>query len=259
MKTRLNRRALLEEAKRAGLSRACVDVMLAIRRYELMPDGARPTIATIARDASVATRTASACVAKLESAGWVEVARKHREPSRYVSRLSLIVDHDQTARKKIMPSVISSLSPILDPITEADSLSPLKEETEGISLRALREQAQSASPAGTPPPLTLRQPAEPQRPAFVSIADQIEQLRRTRPAKAEPPAVIQAVAPVPEPAQNAERSAVSERSEPVEPAAVESVRDRWMRAMRGQHTGEDARGGAQDAPGRTETGQDDRR
>ena len=258
MKTRLNRRALLEEAKRAGLSRACVDVMLAIRRYELMPDGARPTIATIARDASVATRTASACVAKLESAGWVEVARKHREPSRYVSRLSLIVDHDQTARKKIMPSVISSLGPILDPITEADSLSPLKEETEGISLRALREQAQSASPAGTPPPLTLRQPAEPQRPAFVSIADQIEQLRRTRPAKAEPVAV-QAVAPVPEPAQNDEPSAVSERSEPVEPAAVESVRDRWMRAMRGQHTGEDAREGAQDAPERTETGQDDRR
>lgn len=259
MRPRLNRRALLEEAKRAGLSRACVDVMLAIRRYELMPNGARPTIATIARDASVAIRTASTCVAKLESAGWVDVTRKHRESSRYVSRLSLIVDHDQTARKKIMPSVISSLSPILDPITEADSLSPLKEETEGISLRALREQAQGDSPAGTPPPLTLRQPAEPQRPAFVSIADQIEQLRRSRPAKAEPPVVVQAVAPVPEPAQNAEPSAVSERSESVGTVAVESVTDRWNREMRERNTGEDAREGVQSAPGRAKTGQDDRR
>lgn len=247
MKVRLNRRALLEEAKRAGLSRACVDVMLAIRRYELMPDGARPTIATIARDASVAVRTASACVAKLEAAGWVEVTRKHREPSRYVSRLSLIVDHDQTARKKIMPSVISSLSPILDPITEADSLSPLKEETEGISLRALREQVQSTSPAGTPPPLTLRQPAEPHRATYPSIDEQLEQLRRSRPAKAapvsapEPPsAVIPAV-----------DAPVSPRSDVLSSDALDR-----MRAML---SGGMPRAGAQDAPGRTETGQDDRR
>jgi DNA-binding MarR family transcriptional regulator len=255
----LNRRALLDEAKRAGLSRACVDVMLAIRRYELMPDGARPTIATIARDASVAVRTASACVAKLEAAGWVDVTRKHREPSRYVSRLSLIVDHDQTARKKIMPSVISSLSPILDPITEADSLSPLKEETEGISLRALREQVQSTSPAGTPPPLTLRQPAEPHRATYPSIDEQLEQLRRSRPAKAAPPVVVQAVAPVPEPAQNAEPSAVSERTEPVGTVANESVIERWMRAQREQHTAKSAGEGVQNASGRAETGQDDRR
>jgi len=247
VKVRLNRRALLEEAKRAGLSRACVDVMLAIRRYELMPDGARPTIATIARDASVAVRTASACVAKLEAAGWVEVTRKHREPSRYVSRLSLIVDHDQTARKKIMPSVISSLSPILDPITEADSLSPLKEETEGISLRALREQVQSTSPAGTPPPLTLRQPAEPHRATYPSIDEQLEQLRRSRPAKPtpvsapEPPSAV--IPPVDAP--------VSPRSDVLSSDALDR-----MRAML---SGGMPRAGAQDASGRAETGQDDRR
>ena len=247
MKARLNRRALLDEAKRAGLSRACVDVMLAIRRYELMPDGARPTIATIARDASVAVRTASACVAKLEAAGWVEVTRKHREPSRYVSRLSLIVDHDQTARKKIMPSVISSLSPILDPITEADSLSPLKEETEGISLRALREQVQSTSPAGTPPPLTLRQPAEPHRATYPSIDEQLEQLRRSRPAKPapvgapEPPSAVIPTVDAP----------VSPRSDVLSSDALDR-----MRAML---SGGMPRAGAQDASGRAETGQDDRR
>jgi hypothetical protein len=247
----LNRRALLEEAKRAGLSRACVDVMLAIRRYELMPDGARPTIATIARDASVAVRTASACVAKLEAAGWIEVTRKHREPSRYVSRLSLIVDHDQTARKKIMPSVISSLSPILDPITEADSLSPLKEETEGISLRALREQVQSTSPAGTPPPLTLRQPAEPHRATYPSIDEQLEQLRRSRPAKAAP---VSAPVSAPEPP-----SAVSPTVDaPVSPRSDVLSSDALDR-MRAMLSGGMPRAGAQDASGRAETGQDDRR
>ena len=251
MKVRLNRRALLEEAKRAGLSRACVDVMLAIRRYELMPDGARPTIATIARDASVAVRTASACVAKLEAAGWVEVTRKHREPSRYVSRLSLIVDHDQTARKKIMPSVISSLSPILDPITEADSLSPLKEETEGISLRALREQVQSTSPAGTPPPLTLRQPAEPHRATYPSIDEQLEQLRRSRPVKLAP---VSAPVSAPEP-PSAVIPTVDAPASPRSDVLSSDALDR-MRAML---SGEVPRAGAQDAPGRAETGQDDRR
>jgi DNA-binding MarR family transcriptional regulator len=251
VKVRLNRRALLDEAKRAGLSRACVDVMLAIRRYELMPDGARPTIATIARDASVAVRTASACVAKLEAAGWVEVTRKHREPSRYVSRLSLIVDHDQTARKKIMPSVISSLSPILDPITEADSLSPLKEETEGISLRALREQVQSTSPAGTPPPLTLRQPAEPHRATYPSIDEQLEQLRRSRPAK---PAPVSAPVSAPEPPS----AVVAPVDAPVSPRSDVLSSDALDR-MRAMLSGEMPRAGAQDAPGRTETGQDDRR
>jgi DNA-binding MarR family transcriptional regulator len=251
VKARLNRRALLEEAKRAGLSRACVDVMLAIRRYELMPDGARPTIATIARDASVAVRTASACVAKLEAAGWVEVTRKHREPSRYVSRLSLIVDHDQTARKKIMPSVISSLSPILDPITEADSLSPLKEETEGISLRALREQVQSTSPAGTPPPLTLRQPAEPHRATYPSIDEQLEQLRRSRPAK---PAPVSAPVSAPEPPS----AVVPTVDAPVSPRSDVLSSDALDR-MRAMLSGEMPRAGAQDASGRAETGQDDRR
>jgi DNA-binding MarR family transcriptional regulator len=247
----LNRRALLEEAKRAGLSRACVDVMLAIRRYELMPDGARPTIATIARDASVAVRTASACVAKLEAAGWVEVTRKHREPSRYVSRLSLIVDHDQTARKKIMPSVISSLSPILDPITEADSLSPLKEETEGISLRALREQVQSTSPAGTPPPLTLRQPAEPHRATYPSIDEQLEQLRRSRPAK---PAPVSAPVSAPEPPS----AVLPTVDAPVSPRSDVLSSDALNR-MREMLSGGMPRAGAQDASGRAETGQDDRR
>lgn len=251
MKARLNRRALLEEAKRAGLSRACVDVMLAIRRYELMPDGARPTIATIARDASVAVRTASACVAKLEAAGWVEVTRKHREPSRYVSRLSLIVDHDQTARKKIMPSVISSLSPILDPITEADSLSPLKEETEGISLRALREQVQSTSPAGTPPPLTLRQPAEPHRATYPSIDEQLEQLRRSRPAK---PAPVSAPVSAPEPPS----AVIPTVDAPVSPRSDVLSSDALDR-MRAMLSGGMPRAGAQDASGRAETGQDDRR
>ena len=251
MKVRLNRRALLEEAKRAGLSRACVDVMLAIRRYELMPDGARPTIATIARDASVAVRTASACVAKLEAAGWVEVTRKHREPSRYVSRLSLIVDHDQTARKKIMPSVISSLSPILDPITEADSLSPLKEETEGISLRALREQVQSTSPAGTPPPLTLRQPAEPHRATYPSIDEQLEQLRRSRPAK---PAPVSAPVSAPEPPS----AVLPTVDAPVSPRSDVLSSDALNR-MREMLSGGMPRAGAQDASGRAETGQDDRR
>jgi len=251
VKVRLNRRALLEEAKRAGLSRACVDVMLAIRRYELMPDGARPTIATIARDASVAVRTASACVAKLEAAGWVEVTRKHREPSRYVSRLSLIVDHDQTARKKIMPSVISSLSPILDPITEADSLSPLKEETEGISLRALREQVQSTSPAGTPPPLTLRQPAEPHRATYPSIDEQLEQLRRSRPAK---PAPVSAPVSAPEPPS----AVLPTVDAPVSPRSDVLSSDALNR-MREMLSGGMPRAGAQDASGRAETGQDDRR
>jgi DNA-binding MarR family transcriptional regulator len=251
VKVRLNRRALLEEAKRAGLSRACVDVMLAIRRYELMPDGARPTITTIARDASVAVRTASACVAKLEAAGWVEVTRKHREPSRYVSRLSLIVDHDQTARKKIMPSVISSLSPILDPITEADSLSPLKEETEGISLRALREQVQSTSPAGTPPPLTLRQPAEPHRATYPSIDEQLEQMRRSRPAK---PAPVSAPVSAPEPPS----AVVPTVDAPVSPRSDVLSSDALDR-MRAMLSGGMPRAGAQDASGRAETGQDDRR
>jgi hypothetical protein len=84
-------------------------------------------------------------------------------------------------------------------------------------------------------------------------------IRRARPAKAEPTVAVQAVAPVPESDQNDEPSAVSRRTAPVITAASVSVFEQWARAMREQHTGEDARGGAQDAPGRTETGQDDRR
>ncbi len=122
---KISRRVLLEAAKRAGLSRACVDVFVAVQRYELMPDGARPTLSTLARDASIAVRTVSACVAKLEAVGWLEVTRKHRQPSRYVSRSSLIVDHDQTARKKIIPSEISSSLSYREEISEGESLSPI--------------------------------------------------------------------------------------------------------------------------------------
>lgn len=119
---KIARRVLLEAAKRDGLSRACVDVFVAIQRYELMPDGARPSIASLARDASVAPRTATACVARLERAGWVEVTRKTREASRYVSRPRLIVDHDHRSRSTITRSDITSSVRSLEVISEGDSL-----------------------------------------------------------------------------------------------------------------------------------------
>ena len=84
-------------------------------------------------------------------------------------------------------------------------------------------------------------------------------IRRARPAKTQPPVAVQAVALAAEPAQNDEPSAVSRRTAPVITAASVSVFEQWARAMREQHTGEDAREGAQGAPERTETGQDDRR
>ena len=246
-------------------------ILLVLRRYGERHAEIRPELATLEAATGLARRGVQYAVQRLVDAGLVTVRKRHKTSSVYAltdaSCAQLL--RANLARKNCARSDLTVSSPNVRQraarSVSGSGQSPLPPHThespEGADAAeppSVGSDRPAPQTAGTPPPLTLRRPADEGESAahFESI---IEQIRRSRPAKTEPPAVIQAVALAAEPAQNAERSAVSERSEPVEPAAVESVSDRWMRAMRGQHTGEDARGGAQDAPGRTETGQDDRR
>lgn len=246
-------------------------ILLVLRRYGERHAEIRPELATLEAATGLARRGVQYAVQRLVDAGLVTVRKRHKTSSVYAltdascaqllranlarkncARSDLTVS-SPNVRQRAARSVSGSGQSPLPPYTHESPEGADAAEPPSVVIDRPAPQT-----AGTPPPLTLRRPADEGESAahFESI---IEQIRRSRPAKTQPAVVVQAVAPVPEPAQNAESSAVSEQSEPVRTAANESVSDRWMREMRGQHTVEDARGGAQDAPGRTETGQDDRR
>ena len=249
-------------------------ILLVLRRYGERHAEIRPELATLEAATGLARRGVQHAIGRLVSAGLVTVRKRHMTSSVYTlndalcapiwranlarqkgARSDLSVSSHSTGQRAARSVSGSGQSP-LPPYTHESPEG--KDAAEPSSVVIDRPAPRTA---GTPPPLTLRQPADEGESDAARTARMdaiLADIRRARPAKAEPVAV-QAVAPVPEPAQNAEPSAVSERSEPVRAAAVESVRDRWMREMRGQHTVEDAGGGAQDAPDRTETGQDDRR
>jgi hypothetical protein len=250
-------------------------ILLVLRRYGERHAEIRPELATLEAATGLARRGVQHAIGRLVSAGLLTVRKRHMSSSVYTLNDALCAPiwRANLARQKGAGSDLSVSSPVtrqraarsvsgsgqspLPPYTHespegADAAEPPSVGSDRPALRT----------AGTPPPLTLRQPAdegESDEARHARMDAFLADIRRTRPAKAEPPAVVQAVAPVPEPAQNAEPSAVSERTEPDRTDANESVIERWMRAQREQHTAKSAGEGAQDASGRTETGQDDRR
>lgn len=250
-------------------------ILLVLRRYGERHAEIRPELATLEAATGLARRGVQYAVQRLVDAGLVTVRKRHKTSSVYALTDASCAQflRANLARKNCARSDLSVSSPVtrqraarsvsgsgqspLPPYTHespegADAAEPPSVGSDRPALRT----------AGTPPPLTLRQPAdegESDEARSARMDAFLADIRRSRPAKAEPPAVVQAVAPVPEPAQNAEPSAVSERTEPVGTVANESVIERWMRAQREQHTAKSAGEGVQNASGRAETGQDDRR
>ena len=249
-------------------------ILLVLRRYGERHAEIRPELATLEAATGLARRGVQHAIGRLVSAGLVTVRRRHMTSSVYTlndalcapiwranlarqkgARSDLTVSSHST-RQRAARSVSGSGQSPLPPYTHESPEG--KDAAEPPSVGSDRPTPRTA---GTPPPLTLRQPADEGESDAARTARMdaiLADIRRARPAKAEPVAV-QAVAPVPELDQTAEPSAVSRRTAPVITAESVSVFEQWARAMREQHTGEDAREGAQDAPGRTETGQDDRR
>ena len=249
-------------------------ILLVLRRYGERHAEIRPELATLEAATGLARRGVQHAIGRLVSAGLVTVRKRHMTSSVYTLNDALCAPiwRANLARQKGARSDLSVSSPSTRQraarSVSGSGQSPLPPYTHESP-----EGKDAAEPppvvidrpaprtAGTPPPLTLRQPADEGESDAARTARMdaiLADIRRARPAKAEPVAV-QAVAPVPEPAQNDEPSAVSRRTAPVITAASVSVFEQWARAMREQHTVEDAGGGAQDAPGHTETGQDDRR
>lgn len=250
-------------------------ILLVLRRYGERHAEIRPELATLEAATGLARRGVQYAVQRLVDARLVTVRKRHKTSSVYAltdascaqllraslarkncARSDLTVSSPST-RQRAARSVSGSGQSPLPPYTHESPKGKGAAEPPSVVI-----DRPAPRTAGTPPPLTLRQPADEGESDAARTARMdaiLADIRRARPDKANPTVVVQAVAPAAEPDQTAEPSAVSERSEPVRTVANESVTERWARAMRGQHTVEDARGGAQDAPGRTETGQDDRR
>lgn len=250
-------------------------ILLVLRRYGERHAEIRPELATLEAATGLARRGVQHAIGRLVSAGLVTVRKRHMTSSVYTlndalcapiwranlarqkgARSDLTVSSPST-RQRAARSVSGSGQSPLPPYTHE---SPEGKDAAEPPSRVIDRPAPRT--AGTPPPLTLRQPADEGESDAARTARMdaiLADIRRARPAKAEPPAAVQAVAPVTEPDQTAEPSAVSRRTAPVITAASVSVFEQWARAMREQHTGEDARGGAQDAPERAKTCQDDRR
>ena len=250
-------------------------ILLVLRRYGERHAEIRPELATLEAATGLARRGVQHAIGRLVSAGLVTVRKRHMTSSVYTlndalcapiwranlarqkgARSDLSVSSPST-RQRAARSVSGSGQSPLPPYTHE---SP--EGTDAAEPPSVGSDRPAPQTAGTPPPLTLRQPADEGESDAARTARMdaiLADIRRARPAKAEPPVAVHAVAPVTEPAQNDEPSAVSRRTAPVITAASVSVFEQWARAMREQRTDEDARGGAQDAPERTETGQDDRR
>jgi len=238
-------------------------ILLVLRRYGERHAEIRPELATLEAATGLARRGVQYAVQRLVDAGLVTVRKRHKTSSVYAltdascaqflranlarkncARSDLTVS-SPNVRQRAARSVSGSGQSPLPPYTHE---SP--EGADAAEPPSVGSDRPAPRTAGTPPPLTLRQPAdegESDEARSARMDAFLAQIRQARPAKVEqvsapePPSAVLPTVDAP----------VSPRSDVLSSDALDR-----MRAML---SGGMPRAGAQDASGRAETGQDDRR
>jgi DNA-binding MarR family transcriptional regulator len=231
-------------------------ILLVLRRYGERHAEIRPELATLEAATGLARRGVQYAVQRLVDAGLVTVRKRHKTSSVYALTDASCAQflRANLARKNCARSDLSVSSPVPRQ-RAARSVSGSGQSPLPPYVRESPKGADAAEPpsvgsdrpthrtAGTPPPLTLRQPAdegESDEARSARMDAILAQIRQARPAKAapisapEPPSAV--VAPVDAPA--------SPRPDVLSSDALDR-----MRAML---SGGMPRAGAQDAPGRAD-------
>jgi len=242
-------------------------ILLVLRRYGERHAEIRPELATLEAATGLARRGVQHAIGRLVSAGLLTVRKRHMSSSVYTLNDALCAPiwRANLARQKGAGSDLSVSSPVTRQ-RAARSVSGSGQSPLPPYVRESPEGADAAEPpsvgsdrpthrtAGTPPPLTLRQPAdegESDEARSARMDAFLADIRRSRPAK---PAPVSAPVSAPEPPS----AVVAPVDAPVSPRSDVLSSDALNR-MRAMLSGGMPRAGAQDASGRAETGQDDRR
>jgi DNA-binding MarR family transcriptional regulator len=242
-------------------------ILLVLRRYGERHAEIRPELATLEAATGLARRGVQYAVQRLVDAGLVTVRKRHKTSSVYALTDASCAQflRANLARKNCARSDLSVSSPVprqrAARSVSGSGQSPLPpythESPEGADAAeppSVGSDRPTHRTAGTPPPLTLRQPAdegESDEARSARMDAILAQIRQARPAK---PAPVNASVSAPEPPS----AVIPAVDAPVSPRSDVLSSDALDR-MRAMLSGEGPRAGAQDAPGRTETGQDDRR